>query len=614
MLLQNKQPRLDKVMRLPRGFADDVKNQSDIVRIVSDYVTLKKRGSAYLACCPFHSEKTPSFNVHPGKGLFKCFGCGAGGGIIDFVMRIEGCSFPEAVRTVAEKSGIPIPAQEETEDSKRSAHEREVVLRLNEEAARYFVRELAGAEGAEARDYVISRGITAEAQKLFMIGYAPDRWDGLLNHLKAGGATEAEIAVSGLVIPRETGGYYDRFRGRVIFPITDSQGRVIAFGGRIMQDGQPKYLNSPETSIYTKGRNLYGLALSKNDIRGAGFAILVEGYLDCIIPFQNGVHNIVASLGTALTDSQVRLLRRYMDSPQIVVNFDPDAAGQAATMRSIEVLLAEGFKVNILRMPSDEDPDEFVRAHGIAAFRELLKTTQPYVDYIIDSSISAHDTSRPAGKVAAINAMLPHLARMKDKVARTDYAAQIADRLKVDSRVVREELRRVATNRQQSLDPKRLRVAEDITKAERQLLELMLANVDVRRAIISTLQDDDYADLATGAIFAAIIKTESKGVAPDFESLSEILDGEAERDMLPALLMSDLAWACGTDFEALLKEATEALKSLRLRQLEKRLDSIQMELGEAERVNDSDRVMQLWRDKIEIGQRKRALGAALSSK
>ncbi|HEY7913605.1 MAG TPA: DNA primase [Blastocatellia bacterium] len=601
-------------MRLPRGFADDVKNQSDILRVVSDYVTLKRRGSAYLACCPFHSEKTPSFNVHPGKGLFKCFGCGAGGSVFDFVMRIEGCSFPEAVRTVAEKSGIPIPAQDETEDYKRSAHEREVVLRLNEEAARYFESQLSGAEGAQARDYIDSRGISSEARKLFRLGYAPDSWDGLLGHLKTGGATEDEISVSGLVIPRETGGYYDRFRGRVIFPITDSQGRVIAFGGRVMQDGQPKYLNSPETPVYTKGRNLYGLALSKNDIRTAGFAILVEGYLDCIIPYQDGVHNIVASLGTALTDSQVRLLRRYMDSPQIVVNFDPDSAGQAATMRSIEVLLAEGFKVNILRVPTEEDPDEFVRAHGVAAFQELLKSTQPYVDYIVDSSISAHDTSRPAGKVAAINAILPHLARMKDKVARADYAEQIANRLKVDSRVVREELRRVATNRQHTLDPNRLRAAEDITKAERQLLELMLANADVRRAIISTLEDDDYAELATGGIFAAIIKTEGKGMAPEFDSLGELLDGEMERDMLPALLMSDLAWAGETDFETLLKKATEALASLRRRQLEKRLDAIQMEIGEAERMNDFERVQRLWFEKAEIKNRKLALGATWSSK
>src|SRR5438309_6025197 len=301
-------------MRLPRGFADDVKNQGDIVRVVSDYVALKKRGANYLACCPFHSEKTPSFNVHAGKGLFKCFGCGVGGSIFDFVMRIEGCGFPEAVRIVAQKSGIPIPVVDETEDHKKISRDRDTLLRLNEYAAEFFELQLdTGTEGAGAREYIRSRGITQETTKLFRLGYAPDSWDALTNHLKDRGATTDEIHNSGLAVMKDTGGFYDRFRGRVIFPITDSQGRVIAFGGRVMGEGEPKYLNSPETALYTKGRNLFALAHAKNEIRSLGFAILVEGYLDCIIPFQEGVHNVVASLGTALTDSQVRLLRRYMD-------------------------------------------------------------------------------------------------------------------------------------------------------------------------------------------------------------------------------------------------------------------------------------------------------------
>src|SRR5215216_3678292 len=506
-------------MRLPRGFSDDVKNQADIVRVVSDYVTLKKRGANYMACCPFHSEKTPSFNVHPVKGLYKCFGCGAGGGIFDFIMRIEGCAFPEAVRIVAEKSGIPVPVVDETEDHKKIAHERETVLRLNDLAAEFFELQINDEkEGARARDYVRSRGITEETQRLFRIGYAPDSWDALINYLRERGATTDEISSSGLAVLKDSGGFYDRFRGRVMFPITDSQGRVIAFGGRVMDEGEPKYLNSPETAIYTKGRNLYNLSLAKNEVRGAGFAILVEGYLDCIIPYQDGVHNIVASLGTALTDSQVRLLRRYMDQPNIIVNFDPDSAGQAATMRSIEMLLVEGFKVNILSMPTDEDPDEFVRAHGVDKFRALFKTTQPYIEYIIEMAVANHDTARPSGKVEAINSILPHLARMRDKVARADYADQIADRLKVDSRNIREEMRRVATNRQQTLDPKRLRGAQEMTVAERQLLELMLANEDVRRAMISNLTEEDYSELATGAVFTAIINVCSEGLEPDFQN------------------------------------------------------------------------------------------------
>jgi DNA primase len=586
-------------MRLPRGFADDVKNQGDIVRVVSDYVSLKKRGANYLACCPFHSEKTPSFNVHPGKGLFKCFGCGAGGGIFDFVMRIEGCGFPEAVRIVAQKSGIPIPVFEETEDHKRIARERDNILRLNEWAAEFFELQLKDAEeGKSAREYVLSRGIKEETAALFRLGYAPDSWDRLINHLKDRGATTDEIHTSGLAVLKDTGGFYDRFRDRLIFPITDPQNRVIAFGGRVMGDGEPKYLNSPETAVYTKGRNLFGLAHSKNEIRNLGFAILVEGYLDCIIPFQEGVHNIVASLGTALTDNQVRLLRRYMDQPHIVVNFDPDAA---------DVLLAEGFKVNILRMPTKQDPDEFVRAHGVERFNELLKTTQPYIDYIIDMSVAGHDTTRPTGKVAAINAILPHLARMRDKVARADYADQIADRLKVDSRVVREELKRTATNRQPELDRNRVRAAEEITVGERQLLELMLANEEVRRAMISTLSEDDYVELATGAIFAAVIDVDSQDIEFHFDNLAERIVDESERELLPALLMSDLNWAGGDDFETLFKKATEALSSLRRRKLERKLDAIQIEIGQAEREQDAERVLLLYQQKTETQKRRLAL-------
>jgi len=595
-------------MRLPRGFADDVKNQGDIVRVVSDYVSLKKRGANYLACCPFHSEKTPSFNVHPGKGLFKCFGCGAGGGIFDFVMRIEGCGFPEAVRIVAQKSGIPIPEVDQSENSQRNEQDREAVLRLNQWATEFFETQLNdSATGEHARNYVRERGISDESAKLFRLGYAPDSWDALSNYLRERGATADEIVISGLAVLKESGGSYDRFRGRLMFPITDAQGRVIAFGGRVMGTGEPKYLNSPETPIYTKGRNLFGLASSKSDIRNLGFAILVEGYLDCIIPFQEGVHNIVASLGTALTDNQVRLLRRYMDEPQIVVNFDPDSAGQAATMRSIDVLLAEGFKVNILRMPTKQDPDEFVRSQGVERFRALLKTTQPYIDYIIDVSIGEHDTSRPTGKVAAINAILPHLARMRDKVARADYADQIADRLKIDSKVVREELKRTATNKQQVLNSKRVRAAEEVTIGERQLLELMLGNEEVRRAMVSAMNEDDYLELATAAIFTAIVDMDRGEIEIHFDSLVERLETESERELLPGLMMSTLEWAGGDDFDTLFKKATAALTSLRRRRLERRLETIQIELGQAEREQDLERLQLLYEQKRDTQKRRLSL-------
>ena len=598
-------------MRFPRGFADDVRSQSDIVRVVSDYVTLKKRGSRHVACCPFHSEKTPSFGVSADRGLYYCFGCGAGGDVFGFVMQIEGCSYPDAIKIVADKNGIPIPAQSESEDHRREAHDREVVLRLNEWAAEYFEKQLLeSAAAAHARDYVESRGINDETRKLFRIGFAPDRWDGLLNHLHDLGATDREIEISGLAVRKESGGLYDRFRGRVMFPILDSQGRPIAFGGRVIGQGEPKYLNSPETAVYTKGRNLYGLSLARNEIRRLEFAILVEGYLDCIIPFQEGVNNIVASLGTALTDGQVRLLRRYMEQPQIIVNFDPDSAGEAATLRSIELLLAEGFKVNILRMPTAQDPDEYVRSHGAAAFRNLFKTTQPYIEYIIDRATAQYDLSRPTAKVEAVNAILPHLARMRDRVARADYAVQIADRLKIDNKVVRDELKRVATNRQQSMDSNRLRASREVKDGERQLLELLLANQEVRRAIMPNLNRDDYSELRTQAIFDAVVYLDEESIDPDFAALTARLEDDNDRALIPALLMGDGSENPEDEFEVLFKRATQALCSLRSMKLERRLEQIQIEIGKAERESNSELVLRLHQERMEVKKRRLAISAS----
>jgi DNA primase len=591
-------------MRLPGGFADEVKSQADIVRIVSDYVSLKKRGANYIARCPFHTEKTPSFNVHQAKGIFKCFGCGAGGSVYDFIMQIEGCGFPEAVRIVATKSGIPIPEFSGGEDQKKAARDRESVLKLNEWAAEFFTEHLHSTGPAErARQYIKDRGISEETCKRFRIGYAPDSWDALTNYLRKRGAATEEIEKSGLVVLKDDGKFYDRFRGRIMFPIADSQDRVIAFGGRVMEAGEPKYLNSPETAAYTKGHNLYGLGLARNEIRRQGVAVLVEGYLDCIIPMQAGIGNVVASLGTALTDGQVRLLRRYMERPRVIVNFDPDAAGQSAALRSIDMFLAEGFTVSVLTMPTREDPDEFVRSHGSEAFKSLLAAAEPYIEFVIETATRVHDTKRPAGKVEAINSILPHLIRMPDKVARANYAEQIADRLRVDSRLIREELKRAATDKRQSLDSKSIRSVDDVTDAERQLLELILMRTDVRAAVLPNLDEEDYAQLATSFLFKRVLEIDRVGEALNYEALSTGVEGEVEKRLVAGLLISDLAWAKGDDFETLFKRATEAILSLRIRMLERKREDIQIQISQAERGNDQDLVIRLYQEKAELKRR-----------
>jgi DNA primase len=585
-------------MRFPKGFAEEVKNQADIVRIVSDYVALRKRGANYVALCPFHTEKTPSFNVHPVKGIYKCFGCGAGGGLFDFVMQIEGCSFAEAVRIVAEKSGIPIPASQE-----RSAEDRQRLLWINELAARFFEQQFNGPEGERARQYLARRGIRDDAREIFRIGYATAAWDALTNYLKRNGASRSELELGGLICSSQDGKPYDRFRGRVIFPIMDSQSRVIGFGGRALADEEPKYMNSPETPLYVKGKNLFGLAQAKSEIRRLGCAILVEGYFDCVALFQEGFRNVVATLGTALTESQVRLLGRYMEQPRAIVTFDPDLAGQEAALRSIEVLLSAGFQVSILRIPGGLDPDQFVRERGAAQLSSLLASAQSYIEYVVRAALERHDLSSPSGKVEAINYILPHLVRVRDKVERAEYAEQIANRLKVDSRIIREELKRAALARQDHLDPARARSLTELTQAERQLLELLLANPEVRSHIIPNLKEEDYNGLALAGIFAAIIEAEREGLEPDYANLSERLSSEAERATLAELLVSDLQWASADDFDTLMRRASHALSSLRRRRFERRLAAIQIELEEAERLGNTERVLELFREKAEIKKR-----------
>ncbi|MBL8151355.1 MAG: DNA primase, partial [Blastocatellia bacterium] len=413
-------------MALSKSFVEELKSQADIVRIVSDYISLNKRGKNYVANCPFHNEKTPSFNVSQTKQIFHCFGCGVGGDVVGFIMQIEHCDYIQAVKTLAAKLGVAYV--ETSQDTKRNSEDREELLQINLWATEFFQQQLEdSAEGQQAIDYLEQRGIKRHIQKELKIGYAPDSWDSLSKYLQTCGATTSQIERSGLVTLKENStGYYDRFRGRCIFPILDAQGRTVAFGGRVIGSGEPKYLNSPETVLYTKGKHLFGLYYAKEAIRKQGFAILVEGYLDFILPYQEGIQNIVASLGTALTEHQVRLLARYLDSPQIVVNFDPDKAGVAATKRSLEILLQQGYKVNVLTLPEGYDPDTFVRKQGVSAYRQLLKKSQPYIDYVLAQSMKDHDVARPAGKAAILNAVLPFLAKVPDRIERSEYADHVA--------------------------------------------------------------------------------------------------------------------------------------------------------------------------------------------
>lgn len=597
-------------MKIPRGFSEELRNQADILRVIGDYVSLKKKGNNYWACCPFHNEKTPSFSVNPSKGLFKCFGCGKGGDAITFVMEIEGAPFPEAVKTVADKCGIAVPViADDRQNYEERDRQRADLQQLNAWATEFFEQNLTEtAEGRRALAYLEQRGITETTRQQFRLGYAPNSWDAMSSFLKSRGASTVQIERSGLVTLKESGGFYDRFRGRLMFPICDTQGRVVAFGGRIIGEGEPKYLNSPETALYTKGQHLFGLGFSRDSIRNKDFAILVEGYLDFLIPFQEGVRNLVASLGTALTDNQVRLLGRY--TRKIVVNFDPDSAGVAATKRSLELLLGEGFKVNVLTLPDNLDPDEFIRERGADSYLRLLKNSQAFLDYIVEQAVGANDQTRPTGKVETINAILPYLKLVKDRIERAEHFARIADRLKIDSKLIRQEFKKAAETRQEKVSDRAIVASVAVKMSERKLLEILLACQPIRRQLSASMTEEDYFGLRTENLFRLIFDSERQQTEFSYPVLSQSLDDEElARDLLPQLFISDI------DFESLdqetmkrlEREAAASLHSLRCEKLAEKQSALQAEINQAQRNNDVERLSELMMLKFEMAKREREL-------
>lgn len=597
-------------MKIPRGFSEELRNQADILKIVGDYVSLKKKGNNYWACCPFHNEKTPSFSVNPSKGLFKCFGCGKGGDAITFVMEIEGAPFPEAVKTVAEKCGIAVPVvADDQRDYEERDRQRADLLQLNSWATEFFEQSLTEtAEGRRGLAYLEGRGITEATRKQFRLGYAPNSWDSMSGFLRSRGASTAQIERSGLVTLKEAGGFYDRFRGRLMFPICDTQGRPVAFGGRIIGEGEPKYLNSPETAVYTKGQHLFGLGYSRDSIRNKDFAILVEGYLDFLIPFQEGVRNLVASLGTALTENQVRLLGRY--TRKIVVNFDPDSAGVAATKRSLELLLGEGFKVNVLTLPDNLDPDEFIRERGADGYLRLLKTSQPFLEYIVEQAVGANDQTRPTGKVETINAILPYLKLVKDRIERAEQFERIADRLKIDSKLIRQEFRKAAESRQDKVSDHAALASVTVKPAERKLLEILLACQPVRRQMSLKMTEEDYFGLRTEKLFHLIFEFERQQNELSYPALSQSLgDKELASNLLPQLMISNAEIDLSNQ-EALNRaerEATESLHTLRYERVETKRLSVHADLKLAQQRGDQLLVSKLSMEHFELLKQEREL-------
>jgi DNA primase len=548
------------------SFADRVKQQADIVRVVGGYVRLKKNGQNFTGLCPFHSEKTPSFAVHPVKQIYHCFGCGVGGDVFKFVMEMDKCDFMEAVRTVADKCGIAIPrARESSPEERKEQQQRTALVELHREAAAFFARQLESTpEGKAARGYLADRGLDGEAIARFGLGYAPASGEALLRHLKTK-YSEKLVELAGLASRDPSGRVHDRFRRRIIFPIANESGKVVAFGGRALGDDLPKYLNSPETPIYIKSTVLYHLDRAKEPIRATDAAILVEGYMDTIAVAGTGINNVVASCGTSLTEAQVKLISRF--TRRIIVNYDPDTAGQAATERSLAVLLEHNCDVRVLALPGGKDPDTFIRTEGAGAYRKLLESAPAYLDYLIGRARQL-GVANAEQKLRAMNFLMPFVQRIPNALLRSEWASRIAQQLRVDEPVLREALKRAAAERRSEVKTQPAgRAAKD---AERRLVQMLMEQNDFRDRLGQEIRAHQlHVGLETERILTALLD-EAPGAPPEATSLGPKLEEYDRR------LLFEIAFESGA--ETSWDEAESCLEVLRRRKSEEELASVQRQI------------------------------------
>ncbi len=574
------------------NFAEQLKSQLNIVDVVGQYVRLKRQGAGprYVGLCPFHSEKTPSFGVNSALQYYKCFGCEAGGNVFNFVMEHDRLTFPEALKTLAERYGIPMPMQQRDDDP--AAREYSALLEMHEMAAELFQENLRGAKGKEAMEYLAKRGVSTDAISEFRMGLSDRSGQELVQHLQKYGA--ALMEKSGLVARRqESAGFYDRFRGRLMFPIHSESGKVIGFGGRALRQGdEPKYLNSPETPIYKKSLVLYNLHRAKINARKHDRMVLVEGYLDVVGVYSAGVQEVVASSGTALSTDQVRTIKRQISQTQavkgtIVLNFDPDEAGAKSTEKYIGTVLAEGLRVRVLQIPGNLDPDEYIQKQGAGDYLKLLEHAGSYFHWLADRARSKFDMRSPEGRVDAFKSLVPALQLVRDWVERGAIANDLADYLRVDRDVVRESLRRLVPGESSH----HLRAVTAIVHPnEKLLIACLLASTNARAAIREYLRHsaDMLPVLELKEIFEAVLAADDGGESFSLDKLMAMLEGRAHT-ILIELSFSDL----GVDENDAPQQALHCLEALEWRASRKQSELLKRQIRDAEHSGDLHRALQL---------------------
>jgi DNA primase len=509
------------------NFTETVRNSADIVRVVSEYVSLKGAGHTLKGLCPFHSEKTPSFTVHRDKQFFHCFGCQAGGDVFSFVMLAEKVPFPEAVERVAETFGVPISLRSDHADQK--SEERKQLFEIHERAAAYFQQMLSTDEAAPAREVIERRKVNGEFATRFALGYAPGA--GLMNHLRL-----QDPVASGLFIKNDRGEVYDRFRRRLMFPIWNERGKTIGFGGRALAaDVQPKYLNSAESPLYSKSHVLYALHFARNAAQKASRLVVVEGYFDCLSLQQAGIENVVASCGTALTQQQVAIMARYV--PEVVMNYDPDAAGQNAMRRSIDLLLAKGLRIRILKLDGGLDPDDYVRKHGGEVYARLLASAPYFWQYLMTVAAQQYDLDEPAMKANAVSDVLQHVIKIEDRVEQMEVARSVAEGFKVPESLIFERLK--LTARRPDVRPvARTTTGPEVphrklTVAEKQLIQALLQGRDIAPAITPLLEGDFGAPIWSRPVLEELVKDPARNIEI---ALGQIQDEELKKEVRAAVL------------------------------------------------------------------------------
>jgi DNA primase len=588
------------VARFPQTFLDDLHLHADIAQVVGDVVSLKRSGATWKGLCPFHGEKTPSFHVNREKGFFHCFGCGVGGDVIKFVELHEKVSFTEAVRMLATRFGLAVPEAAEDQNSGPSTAEREALLKVHEVAAEWFRTQLLTPAATRVRKQLTDRGMSEKTIGELGFGYAPNSREALKTHLLSKGYELPILFRSGLVVQRESGEVVDRFRARLMVPISRDAGSVIAFGGRATEaDQNPKYLNSPETPIYSKSRTLYGLNYTKAAIRKLNYAILVEGYFDFAQLVQAGISPVVASCGTALTPLQAQLLRRF--TSKIVLSFDPDAAGQNAAVRSCELLVSEGFDVNVAVLPAGADPDTFVQKHGRDAYLERLKESVPYLQFLLDRAAGSRDLNTDEGRRTFLHEMLEIAARIPDAAARDQFADRLAHKARITEEVVRSEIRKAAGARKTVLPDRVTAPVGPLKPAERGLIWALVHDAAGVRPLLEELEDEDLQQLAAGPVIVAA------------RELHQVADG-----LFPSALIERLNDRLAEQVTAAAAEpaatapASDCVRALKLLRYDRERAALQREIdrlrddGSAQSVTE---IEQLYDRKVDLKRRIEALSA-----